>query len=179
MDFTYCPRCGHALEKRHIFGRMRSVCPACKFIHFADPKVASASFVERVHDGIRQVLLIQRGGDPGRGDWALPGGFVEQGEPPDLTAARETSEETGIEIEVKGLLGVTFGGLVVVLTYAARPVGGTLAAGDDAADARWFSAETLPENLVFENTQHLTALWKQSDVLFYLTGLGTSESGEV
>lgn len=57
----------------------------------------------------KKLLLIQRGGFPYRGWWALPGGFCEPGEPPETAAARELLEETGIRAPSHRLLGV-FGG---------------------------------------------------------------------
>ena len=60
------------------FGKLRPSCPACRWIYFSDPKVAVALLV--VDQG--RVLLARRANDPFRGDWTLPGGFVDAGEDP-------------------------------------------------------------------------------------------------
>lgn len=111
------------------------------------------------------VLLIRRGEDPFAGDWALPGGFVEFGEDPDLAVAREVAEETG-------LAGLpfrqfrTFGkpdrdprGHTVSIVYVAELVGEPplVTAGDDAAEARWFPLDQLPD-LAFDHERILGML---------------------
>lgn len=58
-----------------------------------------------VADGAR-VLLIQRGNEPMRGLWTLPGGLVDTGEPVREAARREAREETGLEVEVGDLVEV-------------------------------------------------------------------------
>jgi len=81
------------------------------------------------------------------GLWSLPGGRVEPGESAVQAAAREVLEETGLQIEVGDLLASVRIGDYLVHDFAAVVVGGTLRAGDDAADARWCSfdeAELLP-----------------------------------
>jgi ADP-ribose pyrophosphatase YjhB (NUDIX family) len=170
--YTYCPNCATPLEERLLFGKIRKMCPACGFIHFVDPKVAAAAFVTRTVNSVDQVLLVQRSFPPGQGDWALPGGFVERGEAPPNTAEREALEETGLQVKTTGLLNVGWDGIVIIFTYAAYPVGGQVIAGDDAADARWFAADELPINMVFENTKQLTALWKQKAPMNGLVGFG-------
>ena len=103
------------------------------------------------------VLLIERGGDPFKGSWALPGGFVEGGERVASAAARELREETGIEAGELELLGVydTPGrdprGPTVSVVFVMRAAEELDAAGaDDAADARWFDLGALPE-LAFDH----------------------------
>lgn len=105
----------------------------------------------------RSVLLIQRGGYPFVGSWALPGGFVEDDEQVVAAAARELAEETGIQAGELELLGVydTPGRdprgpivSVVQLMRSDRELDATGA--DDAADARWFALEDLPE-LAFDH----------------------------
>ncbi len=135
---------------------MRPVCPACGYVHFVDPKVAVVILIESRN----QVLLVRRGIDPERGRWALPGGFVDFGEDPALAAIREAKEETGLDVRITRLLSVMKPPDVVtiVIAYAATPVGGELAAGDDAEHAAWFTAENLPD-LAFQSTQLLLTTW--------------------
>jgi 8-oxo-dGTP diphosphatase len=97
------------------------------------------------------VLLIERGGEPFAGSWALPGGFVEGGERVNAAAARELAEETAIEAGELELLGVydTPGrdprGPTVSVVYVLRaPVELEARGGDDAAQARWFAVDQLP-----------------------------------
>lgn len=100
-----------------------------------------------------QVLLVQRGREPGKGLWGVPGGVLELGEAVVDGVRREVREECGIEIEVGPLLGVfepqqrdDAGRLryhYVVLDYLARYVSGKLRAADDADDARWVALDAL------------------------------------
>ncbi|MFN3979801.1 MAG: NUDIX hydrolase [Caldilinea sp.] len=162
--YQYCPRCAHALEDRHFEGKLRRVCPVCKFVYFPDPKVAVVALIE-AND---RVLLIRRAVEPARGQWALPGGYMDAGELPVAALQREVSEEVGIDIEVGQLLEifpmVNSGGasLGIVLAYSARPrnVVAELIACDDVDQAMWFTAEELPAELAFESTQQLLARWQ-------------------
>jgi ADP-ribose pyrophosphatase YjhB (NUDIX family) len=106
----------------------------------ARPVLGAAAVV--IHDG--RVVLIRRGKAPSAGEWSIPGGAVELGESVEAALRREVREETGLEIAVGCFLEVferverDDDGVVrfhfVVLDYAATVVGGTLRAGDDAAD---------------------------------------------
>jgi 8-oxo-dGTP diphosphatase len=105
----------------------------------------------------RRILLIQRGNPPFKGQWALPGGFVDEGETVLTAAGRELREETGVEVSGLKLLGVydTPGrdprgwsvSVVFHLTVASEleAIG-----GDDAGDARWFASDVLP-SLAFDH----------------------------
>jgi ADP-ribose pyrophosphatase YjhB (NUDIX family) len=95
-----------------------------------------------VRDDDGRLLLIQRGHDPEAGRWSLPGGRVEPGETDAQALAREMLEETGLIVTPGPLAGAverpgTGGTVLDIRDYAATVTGGTLAAGDDAADARW------------------------------------------
>ena len=158
IEVNYCPVCGTKLVRRERFGQIRPVCPACGYVHFYDPKVAAAVFIE---DGDR-ILLIKRGVEPERGRWALPAGYVNAHEDPRQTAIREVREETGLEVRITRLIDVFYSGrqngASIIIVYAAEVIGGTLQPQDDAEKAEWFTAEHLPD-LAFESTRRLVAAW--------------------
>jgi 8-oxo-dGTP diphosphatase len=117
----------------------------------------------------RRVLLIARRNPPFAGRWALPGGFVDEGERVIVAAGRELREETGVEVSGLSLLGVydTPGrdprGWTVSVVYVLA-VEAELAAegGDDAVDARWFGSDELPalafdHKLIVEDALRATA----------------------
>ena len=102
-----------------------------------------------------RVLLVQRGNEPLKGWWSLPGGAVEVGERVEDAVCREVLEETNLEVSV-----VRFGEIFerimpdaageieyhyVLLDYVCEVRGGSLRAGSDSADVRWFSPEELKE----------------------------------
>jgi 8-oxo-dGTP diphosphatase len=95
-----------------------------------------------ITDDTGRLLLIRRGHEPEEGRWSLPGGRVRPGESDPEAVAREIREETGLRVEPGRLIGEVErpgpGGTIFdIHDYAATVSGGLLAAGDDAADARW------------------------------------------
>ena len=124
--------------------------------------VAVDLIVLTLRDGALNVLLIQREDAPHRGAWALPGGYLNQGEEPAAAAVRELFEETGltapaslVPVRAYATVGRDPRARVVSFAYAAvlpRPV--EPVAGDDAADARWVPVDYLaadPEALAFDH----------------------------
>src|SRR4029453_7454392 len=111
------------------------------------PLVACVGAV--VHDAAGRLLLIQRGHEPSRGLWSLPGGRVEPGETAEQAIEREVLEETGLRVRAGAAVGrgsIPGNGVVydvldvscVLADPEARPV-----AGDDAADVVFADAVTL------------------------------------
>jgi len=99
-------------------------------------------------DETGRLLAIRRGKPPGEGLWSLPGGRVEPGESDAAAVARELREETGLQARVGPPVGTVLRpgpGEVIyeIHDYLVEVVGGTLRAGDDAADARWVTAAEL------------------------------------
>ena len=98
-----------------------------------------------IRDAAGRLLLIRRGHEPEAGSWSLPGGRVEPGESDAQALVREMCEETGLIVQPGPLVGAVErpapgGSVLEIRDYAATVTGGTLAAGDDAADARWVAA---------------------------------------
>ena len=160
----YCPRCGHALQDREAFGRVRRFCPACERIIFRDHKVAAGVLVE--HEG--KVLLVRRRMNPFQGLWTFPAGFVDFDEAPADAAVRECREETGLEVEITGLLDVIPGreherGADIVIVYCARLVGGELRPADDVDRVAFYPPDenTLPP-LAFRATRIALARWREA-----------------
>ncbi len=89
----FCSRCGTALSVRPEGGRNRLSCASCGHIVFGRFSVGVGGLL--VHEG--RVLVVQRGHEPGKGRWTLPGGFAEEDEAPDAAVIREVLEETGLE----------------------------------------------------------------------------------
>ena len=122
-----------------------------------------------------QVLLVKRAAPPFRGCWALPGGFVEEGETLEAAARRELEEETGVrDVYLEQLY--TFGdpgrdprGRTVTVAYYALVRQAPLRAASDAAEAAWFPA-ARPPRLAFDHDAILrTALGRLRAKLSYTT----------
>ena len=99
------------------------------------------------------VLLIQRGQEPLKGVWTLPGGAVELGETLEQAVRREVLEETGLEVEPLRVIEVLNrishdpDGRVayhyVLVEFACEVLGGVLGCVSDAVEARWVAAADL------------------------------------
>jgi 8-oxo-dGTP diphosphatase len=101
------------------------------------------------------VLLIQRGHEPLKGAWTLPGGVVELGETLDAALAREVLEETGMSVEVGPVVEVLdrvqfdAAGRIeyhyVIIDYLCRAFAGSAVSGSDAQDVRWVRVDDLDD----------------------------------
>lgn len=115
--------------------------------------------------GDNSFVLVKRGFDPFKGQWALPGGFLDMDETVEEAAAREAREETGLEIEIMDFIGAYSDpkrdprGRIVSVALLAREVGGKLKAGSDAQDVKSFKSP--PENLAFDHGEILKAGMKK------------------
>ena len=103
-----------------------------------------------------EVLLIRRGTPPRLGQWSIPGGRIEPGEPASIAAMRELREETGVEAEFLGLVDVVdwidSERHYVLIDYAARWIAREPVAGDDAADARFHPVAELQDLGMWDET---------------------------
>lgn len=150
----FCPLCGEQLERIPHDGRMRLNCGRCNKILYENPLPATAAVVLNDKD---HLLLVKRAMEPSAGEWCLPGGFLEVDETPGEGVVRELQEETGLTGTVDQLIDVVyedspFYGPLIIIGYQVAPQGGTLRAGDDAAEARYFPVADLPQ-VAFDSHQ--------------------------
>jgi 8-oxo-dGTP diphosphatase len=123
----------------------------------------TADVVVTTTDG--HVLLIERGWDPHKGAWALPGGHVDPGETSRTAAARELAEEAGVHAAPTELVQVGVfdqpgrdpRGRYVTVAYQLTVIPGTITEpGDDAVRAEWWPLNALPR-LAFDHADILAA----------------------
>ncbi len=127
---------------------------------YPHPAVTTDIVIFSVRDNALQVLLINRGAEPFKGSWALPGGFVRIDESLDECAKRELHEEAGLEdvyleqLYSFGKIGRDPRERVISVAYFTLTPSEHLkpAAGTDAADVRWFAINELPE-LAFDHAE--------------------------
>jgi ADP-ribose pyrophosphatase YjhB (NUDIX family) len=109
-----------------------------------------------------RILMAQRGKEPLKGSWSLPGGALETGESLADGVRREVREETGLDIRTLGVLEI-FERIMrdasgapeyhyVLIDYMCRMVGGTLAPGDDVCAVEWVRRRDLPQLEITEGT---------------------------
>ena len=108
------------------------------------------------------ILLVERGKEPLKGYWSLPGGVLEAGEKLEDAVRREVLEETGLEVEPMSIFDV-FERIMpdeagraeyhyVLIDYLCRPVGGRLQAASDVSRAAWVAEQNLREYRLTEGT---------------------------
>jgi len=151
-----------AAEKKYIYDWPR-------------PMVTADAVVFKCDKGGAKVLLIKRRGEPFINQWAIPGGFVGIDEEIEDAAVRELYEETGLagiklrQLHTFGKCGRDPRGRQITIAFIGIAEKGTekLKAGDDAAEARWFDIEKLPENLAFDHDEvlkHAVAKMKENSI---------------
>jgi 8-oxo-dGTP diphosphatase len=150
QPYKYCPYCKDELEIKHIDGRDRGQCKSCSWINYRNPLPAVACLIE---DNDNRLLLIKRGIEPYKGEWGLPGGFIEIDETVAASAIRELYEETGVTAKAVKQVGAFIDpsqmyDAVVVIGFVLKADKFDLTPGDDAVDAKFFNMDDLPELVI-------------------------------
>ncbi len=109
-----------------------------------------------------RILLVERGREPLKGQWSLPGGALETGESLEEGIRREVLEETGLLIEPLQIAEIferimrdqqgRFEYHYVLIDYLCRVTGGALAAADDVSSAAWVEKQSLTRYRLTEGT---------------------------
>lgn len=104
-----------------------------------------------------RMLLIKRGNEPFKGQWAFPGGFVEIDEELGAAVTRELAEETGLtgvnlsQLHTFGKCGRDPRGRNITIVFIGITKNTKIKSGDDAADVRWFEIDKLPSDMAFDH----------------------------
>jgi NAD+ diphosphatase len=145
--YKFCPKCGGELKEPEL---EFAECNKCGFKLFFNVNVGTGVILCNDQN---EVLLVLRGHDPGKGQYDLPGGFIQPNETLSESAARETLEELGIQIKDITFFGsypnsYLYQDLVLPLIdvfFTATIESGELQAGDDVADFKWVAKDKLLE----------------------------------
>jgi 8-oxo-dGTP diphosphatase len=129
-----------------------------------------------IQSGELRVLLVKRAAPPFQGQYAIPGGFVHDGESLEEAALRELREETGVvDVYLEQLYSFgdpdrdPRGRVITVAYFALISADRSLKAGTDAAEATWWPFDRLPR-LAFDHRKILDyALERLRNKLEYTT----------
>tara|TARA_B110000503_G_scaffold49036_1_gene79652 strand:+ start:6729 stop:7427 length:699 start_codon:yes stop_codon:yes gene_type:complete len=145
-DMNYCPDCGGPLLQHVVAGELRShwFCQRCGVPHYAYPRVVVTAFVACD----KRLLWVQRDLPPQRGKWAIPGGFLEQGETLAEGAARELCEEAGIRLAPEQLQLYMTGSITFInqiyMGFRATVESQVCPPGVESMACRFFTREECP-----------------------------------
>lgn len=162
FNWNYCGTCGTPLAAGHDGQSDKPYCKACNRFFYLNPVPAACCFVARPNG---ELLFTQRAVEPCKGEWTLPGGFIELGESAQEAALRELQEETNLTASNVELLGVATrqspnGGAIMVLGFVVTDWSGERAMrpDTDAMDLRFFTREERP-SMPFGVHRELLALY--------------------
>ena len=121
------------------------------------PAVTCDCVVFRFEDNKLKTLLIERGGEPYKGCWAIPGGFLNMDENAEQGALRELEEETGLKLNHAEEFGAFSEvdrdprGRVISIAFYTITEESDVKGCDDAAKAQWFALDEIPQ-LAFDHS---------------------------
>jgi NADH pyrophosphatase NudC (nudix superfamily) len=146
----FCPHCGTRFAAQVLEKFSRQRCAHCGFIHYLNPTPGITIIVRSPEN----TVLIGRRAATARygGKWCLPGGYIEYEESFIDTAHREVREETGLDIEIDGIVNVVSNHLddrhhTLVIVLLGRVASGHAAPGDDLTELQWIDSDrhrTIP-----------------------------------
>ena len=145
-EFKFCPLCSSVLSKKRIDFKERPYCKECGWINYDNPLPVTVSIAINANN---EVLITRRNLEPGLGEWAFPGGFIEVGETAWESCLRELKEETGVEGIVEELLGVYIQkteeyGDLIVLGYRVKALSSDIIISNEVKEAKFIGWSELP-----------------------------------
>lgn len=141
-----CPDCGNALTQIEVEDRQRFYCEECSRVIWQNPKPVAWLLLQKDD----RYLLVKRADEPDKGEWDIPGGFLELEESFSRAAVRELEEETGVKvredrIELFDTVAFDRADEHVVGTVFCAEIQNTpdIEPSDDAAEAKFWRLEEL------------------------------------
>ncbi len=144
--FKFCPLCKYQLRRTCIDGQRRLFCQKCGWIYYDNP-LPVVVCAARNRKG--EIFIARRNFNPGKNKWALPGGFVESAEAPEIACLRELREETGLKGKIKKLIGVYLQKIIgdkalLIIGYEVDVFNCNISLNNELKDAKFFSKKDLP-----------------------------------
>ena len=136
--------------------------------------VSVAALVTNEND---EILLVK---SPWRG-WEYPGGLIEPGESFEAALKREVREESGVEIEITGFVGIckNVERNMVNIDFTARYVSGELTTSEESTEVGWFTEEEAMKIITFPLTKKRLANMRSGDRTVHLFGFRREHGFEV
>ncbi len=150
---NFCSHCGSRVAFRVPPGDHlpRFICDSCGTIHYQNPRVVVACVPE--HEG--RILICKRAIEPRLGYWAIPGGFLENGESLEHGAARECQEEALADVEIGSLLGLVsiMGANQIHVFFRAKLRVPSFRAGPASLEVKLVTPGDIPwQDIAFQST---------------------------
>jgi NADH pyrophosphatase NudC (nudix superfamily) len=135
----FCPECASEISKREIDGKSRLACSQCKFVAWGNPTPVVAVLVQ-----LEQAYVLARNKAWPPGLFSMITGFVEGGETPEQTLAREIEEELALEVTGSDFVGhFSVPGMNQLLIAFVATCRGTPQCGTELAELRLVSESDL------------------------------------
>ena len=149
--YKFCPNCKSALIRKEVDGVNRLACENCGFIFWNNPVPVVSVIILRDN----KILMLKRGNEPFKGWWVLPGGNMNVEETPEKSIKRETKEETGLNTELRSLIGVYRidddpRGINIDIIYKADGFGEIKLSSEDT-EYKFFDVNNLPDKIAYKH----------------------------
>lgn len=152
---NFCSSCGATVTLKHIPSDdiPRHVCDGCGMVHYSNPRV----LVSCLCTWEDKALWMRRAEDPRKGYWAVPAGYMEEGESLQEAAARELFEETCVKLDPHSLVLYAVGSVThinqVYVSFRAELPSPEFSCGPESLEVALFSYDELPRGqLAFPQT---------------------------
>ncbi len=160
--YKYCPTCKSDLATKNFNGEKALVCSSCGFTFWNNPKPV----VSFIYYKDAKILMLQRTNEPFKDYWCLPGGFMRYEETPQESIKREVKEETGLDIEIEGLVGVYRidndpRGVHIDIIYHGK-ANGDIALSEEDKKYNYFDSDDLPEFVAYKHREAILDWLKKS-----------------